>query len=125
MNEAKALSEAISLFQASPDPIKCVRGGTRKTAANLEQAKAFFDYFKSIPATNEIVLFFHCGLCLKEKPAGVSPRDWAQLEAGFTPHGIQLWCRRHECNVIHIDFQGQTHPANKSIHQDGTIIDSL
>lgn len=67
---------------------------------------------RDIPNTLEIGLFFHCQLCLKSLPEEQSPRDWAQLEVGFTPLGIQVWCKRHECNVAHIDFEGQRHPAN-------------
>jgi hypothetical protein len=65
-----------------------------------------------IPSSNEIVRFMHCGLCLMEKPPDESPRTYAKLEVGFTALGIQVWCRRHEANVVHIDFQGQKHPAN-------------
>jgi hypothetical protein len=67
---------------------------------------------RKIPATNEIVAFFHCMKCLDEKPDGTSPREWAQLEVGFTPIGLQVWCKRHELNILHIDFEGLKHPAN-------------
>jgi hypothetical protein len=63
---------------------------------------------------NEIGMFLHCGLCLEEKPDGVSPREWAQIEAGWTQIGLQIWCRRHEANICHIDFEGHQHPANTS-----------
>ena len=63
-----------------------------------------------------ISTFVHCGLCLRELQAPgapeSSPRDYAQLEVGFTKQGLQVWCKRHECNVMHIDFEGQRHPAN-------------
>ena len=62
--------------------------------------------------SNEIVLFMHCGMCLEDKPDDVSPRVWAQLEIGWTDKGFQVWCKRHECNVIHMDFEGQKHPAD-------------
>ena len=62
--------------------------------------------------TNEIVSYFHCGFCIDQKPDGVSPRDWTQLEVGWTPQGLQVWCKRHECNVMHVDFEGHRHPAN-------------
>lgn len=58
-----------------------------------------------IPNTNEIGSFFHCARCLNEKPDGVSPRDWARLEVGWTQLGVQIWCVRHESNVAHIDFR--------------------
>lgn len=73
----------------------------------------------SFDARNNIVSYFHCAKCLKEKPADVSPREWVQLEVGFTSHGIQVWCKRHECNVIHMDFQGQKHPAITTAEQGG------
>lgn len=67
---------------------------------------------RPIPNTNEITTFFHCGKCMGERPPQVSPRQWMHLEIGFTPLGLQVWCVRCECNVCHIDFQGQRHPAN-------------
>ena len=69
---------------------------------------------RDIPASNDIVQFFHCAQCMKEKPSDMSPRDFASLEIGFTVLGIQVWCKRHEINIVHIDFQGMQHPANLS-----------
>jgi hypothetical protein len=60
----------------------------------------------------QIVMYFHCKLCLDERPPGTSPRDWAALEAGWTKKGLQIWCKRHEVNVIHIDFEGVKHIAD-------------
>ncbi len=66
------------------------------------------------PLSNDlsIVHYLHCGKCIAELPPGISPQMFAQLEVGFTPEGLQIWCRRHQANVMHIDFQGQKHPAN-------------
>jgi hypothetical protein len=66
---------------------------------------------------NEIVSFVHCRLCLEElqkMPMTVkkSPREYASLEVGFTKLGVQVWCKRHGVNVMHVDFEGQKHPAN-------------
>ena len=58
-------------------------------------------------APNQIVRFFHCGQCLDEKPDDVSPREYAQIEVGFTKPGLQVWCKRHERQIIHLDFKGQ------------------
>ena len=66
----------------------------------------------SISNQNEISLYLHCGKCLKDRPNGVSPRDWSRLQIGWTEQGLQIWCKRHECNVVHVDFEGQQHPAN-------------
>jgi hypothetical protein len=60
---------------------------------------------------NEIAMYLHCSRCLAEKPSGISPKEWAQLEVGWTPHGLQVWCRRHGLNVLHVDFEGMQHPA--------------
>jgi len=59
------------------------------------------------PPGNEkaIESFFHCALCV----AGGKRSD---LEAGLTPIGIQVWCRTHDANIVHVDFEGAKHPAN-------------
>lgn len=69
--------------------------------------------------TNQIVSFFHCANCMKVKPANKSPREWAMLEVGWTKKGFQVWCKRCEMDVIHVDFEGQ-----KVVHaeDDETIV---
>lgn len=71
-----------------------------------------------IPNTNEIESYFHCACCMPLKPADQSPRNWAWLEVGFTRLGIQVWCKRCECNVVHIDFEKKQHPANITRHKE-------
>lgn len=66
---------------------------------------------REIPTDLGIRLYFHCRKCLECLPENMAPQEWAQLEIGFSDLGVQVWCRRHECNVVHIDFQGQQHPA--------------
>jgi len=63
------------------------------------------------PEDNNIKLYFHCNLCLEEIPEGQSPQEWGRLEAGWTIEGLQIWCKRHDVNVLHIDFEGVKHPA--------------
>jgi hypothetical protein len=65
-----------------------------------------------IPSENCIKLFFHCRLCIETIPIGESPAQRSNLSAGFSELGIQVWCERHNCNIVHIDFQGVQHPAN-------------
>lgn len=67
-----------------------------------------------MPKMNEncIVNYVHCGLCLKSVPNGVSPQEWRRIEVGFTEKGIQVWCLRHDCNIMHIDFEGVRHRAD-------------
>lgn len=74
---------------------------------------------RSVPSAKEIVWYLHCRKCLSEVVSGdtdtgtpESPQSYSQLDVGFTPFGIQVWCRRHDINVINIDFEGQQHPAN-------------
>jgi hypothetical protein len=69
---------------------------------------------RPIPSTREIKLFFQCRQCVREKPDSVLPGDWSRLESGWTALGFQVWCRRHNCNVLHLDFEGAKHPANIS-----------
>lgn len=56
---------------------------------------------------NEIVMYFHCKQCLESLPAGVSPKDHARIQAGWTNKGIQVWCSRHDIGIVHLDFKGQ------------------
>lgn len=54
----------------------------------------------------EIEAFIQCAKCLNEKPAGVSPRQFARVQIGIRNDGkLQVWCNRHECNVVVIDFK--------------------
>jgi len=66
---------------------------------------------RELPNERVVESFIHCAECLRTKPANISPREWAQLEVGFTREGLQVWCRRHDRNVLHIDFEGARHPA--------------
>lgn len=61
---------------------------------------------------NEIGGYMHCGLCVQEKPENQSPMSWQKIQVGWTKQGLQVWCVRHDCNIVHIDFEGQQHPAN-------------
>jgi len=51
-----------------------------------------------------------CSKCADEVARGVagavSMRDYGRLEAGFTETGMQVWCMRHDVNVVHVDFGG-------------------
>jgi len=60
---------------------------------------------------NQIQMFLHCKQCMDELPPEVSPRENARLEIGWTVHGFQAWCVRHDSNVLNVDFEGHKHPA--------------
>lgn len=41
-----------------------------------------------------------------------SLQDYSRLDIGFTSIGVQVWCRRHDANVVHIDFASQKPTAD-------------
>ena len=41
-----------------------------------------------------------------------SLQDYSRLDIGFTSIGVQVWCRRHDANVVHINFAGQKPTAD-------------
>ncbi len=59
----------------------------------------------------EIQMYFHCALCLEELPEGMSPQEYSFTESGWTEKGFQVWCQRHNANIIHLDLEGHKHPA--------------
>lgn len=65
-----------------------------------------------------ILQYIHCRLCFDEQPRGTSMEEYSSLSVGVTKQGFQVWCKRHNCNVLHIDFQGSKHPADTSRHLD-------
>ena len=65
------------------------------------------------PGTDlEIRSFMHCGMCLDERPEGVSPMDWSRTQTGWTWNGLQVWCNRHNVNVCNIDLMGHKITVN-------------
>lgn len=60
-----------------------------------------------------ITMYVHCRECLDELMAmpleeRVSPQEWSQLDVGWTGQGIQVWCVRHDKNVLDLDFERNT-----------------
>ena len=51
-----------------------------------------------------ICAYFHCALCI----AVGAPQD---ISAGWTLHGLQVWCNVHGVNILHVDFEGRQHPG--------------
>lgn len=49
---------------------------------------------------NKIELYFHCKKCFKEKPRDKSMNQYSRTQTGRTPNGIQVWCSRHEEEII-------------------------
>lgn len=104
---------AIELATYGPDHTD---GGGRSARLRLTEAVETYGRDslpdRDIPAAEQIKLYLHCKLCLKEMPKGQSPRSYQRVQAGFSPLGLQVWCLRHDANIAHIDFQGMQHPAN-------------
>ena len=52
-----------------------------------------------------------CNQCYQEYDAGLtdskSLQQYTILDVGLTDMGIQVWCRRHNVNVVHINFGGK------------------
>ena len=89
------------------------------------------------PNALSIEAFLHCSMCLdglnvmaaergfENFPAyaaavkagqaagerAMSPDAHSRLDVGWTEWGLQVWCRRHQANVIHMDFEGEQHMA--------------
>ena len=63
--------------------------------------------------------YFHCKSCLEQIPDDVSPRDWARINVGFTQLGLQVWCARHDKEIVHIDFLGQKVAYVPQSEEDG------
>tara|TARA_B100000965_G_scaffold295593_2_gene253763 strand:+ start:133 stop:387 length:255 start_codon:yes stop_codon:yes gene_type:complete len=63
-----------------------------------------------------------CPRCVKEFMERPRPFrsliDFMEFEVGFTMLGIQVWCRRHNKNVCHIDFQNNTVAAYMDSQKD-------
>ena len=59
---------------------------------------------------NNIIAPVVCETCLQEYKNILNPsfalRDFIEIDVGFTEIGIQIWCRRHDKNICHIDFDG-------------------
>jgi hypothetical protein len=66
-----------------------------------------------VPVNHQIRQTLQCAMCIAEMPDdGTTWQMWGRMEVGFTKWGLQVWCARHSCNIIHIDFQGYEHPCN-------------
>ncbi len=71
--------------------------------------------------SNEIKAYLHCGLCLTEfkdpdheESKDMSPKEYSDTQTGWTPKGIQVWCNRHNANIINLDFGGQIMNGNST-----------
>ncbi len=63
----------------------------------------------------EVYLFWK--QCLQEVPVSMSPEEYAQVEIGWTPWGMQVWCLRHNTNVLHVNYEGHEHPMVTTVKE--------
>ena len=55
----------------------------------------------SLAGGSNIEMFLHCKDCGRERPDGLSPRDFESIEVGITAqYSIQVWCKRHDKKVF-------------------------
>jgi hypothetical protein len=54
--------------------------------------------------SERIKRYFHCAKCMEERPDGVSPREYGNYEVGLTDFGLEVWCKRHDEEVIYINL---------------------
>lgn len=62
-----------------------------------------------------ITQYVVCAKCADELATLEPPQslqEYGTMDVGFTDFGVQVWCRRHKANIVHIDFQGQKLPAD-------------
>jgi len=60
---------------------------------------------EEISNKNEISTFLHCATCINNGHKGI-------YDVGYTDIGLQIWCTVCNTNMMHMDFEGQQHPAN-------------
>ena len=52
---------------------------------------------------NEIKMYIHCKKCMSELPEGTSRAEFSSQETGWTDSGLQVWCKRHDCSILHLE----------------------
>ena len=60
--------------------------------------------FPAKPEKPEIVEYFHCAKCMDEKPDYVTPQEYTNYEVGLTMFGIQVWCKKHNIEVVYLNL---------------------
>ena len=58
------------------------------------------NFDQTLPDLIEIAIT--CPLCIETLPEGQSISGNDSLAVGFTQEGLQVWCKKHSCNVVHI-----------------------
>lgn len=53
----------------------------------------------------EITMYFNCKKCWDELPQGMSMQEYSRTQSGLTDTGLQVWCTRHDCEVVHLHYR--------------------
>ena len=89
----------------------CEFCGTGSVSQPLETDRRDMDQ------SRRILRFIHCAQCVREFPEVLrqgecmSLADFQAIEVGYTDVGLQVWCKRHNRNIVHFDFEGVSHPS--------------
>lgn len=62
-------------------------------------------YDTRIGVPEEISAYLHCTKCLAERPADVSPREYARTQIGVHAKGFQVVCTRHDVNIAVLELK--------------------
>jgi hypothetical protein len=60
---------------------------------------------------NKIECYLQCRYCCDEVgylnsiDDHINIKHYAQVQVGLTTKGVQVWCRRHNCNIAHIEVK--------------------
>lgn len=73
---------------------------------------------QNLPNTFEIKHVLECKRCAESCPAGTSLSDWTRVVVGLTSYGLQVWCARHNANIMHVDFRNQRLGVNATAARD-------
>ena len=67
-----------------------------------------------------IEMYIHCELCIEENKdnGDESPQEWSNYDVGWTKQGLQIWCWKHNANVLHFDFEGRKIKADSTRRKD-------
>ena len=63
---------------------------------------------------NEITTYFHCQKCVDGGMNPQSFRESTNVSVGFSEIGIQVWCERHQEEVLHLNFHKSIKNGNYS-----------
>lgn len=70
---------------------------------------------RQLPTTNEIRDYLYCAKCDDSCPSTETLKNWQRLSIGLTSYGLQVWCDRHNVNVLHFDLSGNRVRVNPGI----------